>query len=255
MIPSLASLVALQSLDTAIDQAQRRLSELPAAEQALAAHVAADTELVNAAKTRLHDNHAARRQVEKDVAGVEARMARFEDHKAAVKTNHEYQALTHEIATARTDKDALEERILVFMEEADGLARELKEAEAALAKTARDAEQARVAFGVERSALDAEVARLGAERTHQTSGVDARGLALYEQLLKGRRGVAVTIMRDGHCAACHVRLRPHFTQQVRRNDELIQCESCQRILYFVPPPVDAAATPLSAEEDTAIGNR
>ena len=40
--------------------------------------------------------------------------------------------------------------------------------------------------------------------------------------------------RDGTCSVCHVRMRPQVYNEVRRGDTLIQCESCQRILYFVP---------------------
>jgi predicted nucleic acid-binding Zn-ribbon protein len=52
---------------------------------------------------------------------------------------------------------------------------------------------------------------------------------------KRRHGVAVAEARDGICTICHVRLRPQVFNTVRRNDEVIQCDSCQRILYFVPP--------------------
>jgi predicted nucleic acid-binding Zn-ribbon protein len=52
-----------------------------------------------------------------------------------------------------------------------------------------------------------------------------------------RKGIAVTMAtRDGLCSVCHVRLRPPVFQQVRANDAIIQCDSCQRILYYVPPP-------------------
>jgi predicted nucleic acid-binding Zn-ribbon protein len=52
-----------------------------------------------------------------------------------------------------------------------------------------------------------------------------------------RKGVAIcTATRDGLCSVCHVRLRPQVFQQVRHNDSIIQCDSCQRILYYVPPP-------------------
>jgi len=43
------------------------------------------------------------------------------------------------------------------------------------------------------------------------------------------------------CKACHVRLRPHVTQQIRRNEEIVQCDNCQRILYFVAPAESAAS--------------
>jgi hypothetical protein len=33
-------------------------------------------------------------------------------------------------------------------------------------------------------------------------------------------------------------------QEIRRNDQIIQCASCNRILYFIPPPppVEPAVT-------------
>jgi predicted nucleic acid-binding Zn-ribbon protein len=249
--PSLSALIALQSFDSAIDQASRRLAELPVVEQALDAQLASAAAAVDAAKATLTENQTARRQLEKDVAAVDMRMARFEDHKAAVKTNHEYQALNHEIATAKTEKDAIEERILVLMEEADRLAAELKSVERAQADATREANQTRAGLVAECAALEAEAARLSGERAAHAAGVEARALGSYEQLLKGRRGIAVAAMVGGHCTACHVRLRPHVTQQIRRNDEIIQCESCQRILYYVPPPEPPADAPTPDGTETA----
>jgi predicted nucleic acid-binding Zn-ribbon protein len=232
---SLAALIALQALDSAADAARRRLAELPAAEQALAAKLAEATAAVDSVKALLNENNTARRQLEKDVAVVDTRLARFDDHRAAIKTNQEYTALLHEIATAKQEKDGLEERILVQMEAADELGVKLKAADAALAKTKKEADAARAAFGAERKALDGEVVRLAGERKGASAGAQPRALALYEQLLKGRRGVAVASMTNSICGACHVRLRPHIEQQIRRNDSIVQCDSCQRILYFQGP--------------------
>jgi predicted nucleic acid-binding Zn-ribbon protein len=62
-------------------------------------------------------------------------------------------------------------------------------------------------------------------------------MALFEQVARARKGVAIsTATRDGLCSLCHVRLRPSVFQQVRHNDSIIQCESCQRVLYWIPPP-------------------
>ena len=62
-------------------------------------------------------------------------------------------------------------------------------------------------------------------------------MATFERVAKARKGVALSAAtRDGLCSVCHVRLRPPVFQQVRANDTVIQCESCQRILYYVPPP-------------------
>jgi predicted nucleic acid-binding Zn-ribbon protein len=50
--------------------------------------------------------------------------------------------------------------------------------------------------------------------------------------------------REGLCTVCHVRLRPQVFNMARRNDSIIQCDSCTRILYFVPAPT--AVTPEQA---------
>jgi len=225
---------------------------MPAAEQALDQQIAAATAVVNAAKALFSQNQTAWRQLEKDVAAVDVRMARFEDHKAAVKTNHEYTALNHEIATAKADKNAIEERILIAMEEGDRLDAEAKASDATLAETKRAASAAKAAMAAERGEMEATTARVSAERAATAAGVEARGLALYEQLLKGRRNIAVAAMVEGHCAACHVRLRPHVTQQVRRNEDLLQCDSCQRILYYVPTPA-ATDAPVADSPPAAPG--
>jgi hypothetical protein len=235
VIAALQALVALQQLDSAAEAARKRQAELPAAEARIAEELASAQIAVDAAKARLATNQTSRRGLEKDVAAVDTRLARFNDHKAAVKTNHEYTALLHEIDTAKTEKDGLEEKILVLMEEADGVSADVKTAEAALAGAAREGDRTRAAIAAEKKALEAELARLAGARKGEVAAIEPAVLARYEQLLKGRKGVAVAEMRGETCSACFVRLRPHITQQVRRNDSIVQCESCQRILYFVPP--------------------
>jgi predicted nucleic acid-binding Zn-ribbon protein len=244
MLPDLSALIALQSIDSAAEASRKRLAELPEAEREIDAGIAAAARAVDAAKARAQESQTARRALEKDVAGVDSRLARFDDHKAAVKTNQEYTALLHEIATAKAEKDGLEERILVLMEEADRLAAELKAAEAALASATRDAGAAKAKLGDERRMLEAELARLDAQRSAHRPGAAPRPLALYDQLLKGRRGLAVARMEGEICGACHVRLRPHVVQMIRRNEEIVQCESCQRILYWqAPEPKSEGAAP------------
>jgi predicted nucleic acid-binding Zn-ribbon protein len=66
-------------------------------------------------------------------------------------------------------------------------------------------------------------------------------LATFELVSSRRNGVAVAEARDGICTICHVRLRPQVFNNVRRNDQIIQCDSCLRILYFVPGAPGAPA--------------
>lgn len=235
MSPALSSLLALQSLDTAADARRKRLGELPAAEQALTASLAAARSDVESTKARLQENNNQRRTLEKEVAAVDSRLARFDDHKAAVKTNQEYTALLHEISVAKEEKDRLEEQVLELMEQADSISAEVKAAERALADEEKRVGSEKAALAAERETIDADLTRLASERKNAAAAVDGRTLALYEQLLKNRKGLAMAQMTGEICLACHVRMRPHVAQQIRRNDSIVQCDSCQRILYFVAP--------------------
>lgn len=234
MLPLLQSLIALQQVDTAADHARRRLLEMPAAERDLAARIAAATAAVDAVKARLSENQHARREFEKQVAQVDTRLSRFEDHKAAVKTNQEFTALLHEISTAKAEKDAVEEQILVLLEAADVVGAELKTAEASLADTRHEVAAAKTAIGAERATLETQLADLAAQRTREAAAVTPAALGKYDQILKQRRMLAIAPIDGDMCTACHVRLRPAVVQQVRRNDGLIQCDSCQRLLYAIP---------------------
>jgi len=49
------------------------------------------------------------------------------------------------------------------------------------------------------------------------------------------RGTAMARAEGERCTICQVRLRPAVFTEVRKNDSLVQCDSCNRILYFVPP--------------------
>jgi uncharacterized protein len=68
-------------------------------------------------------------------------------------------------------------------------------------------------------------------------------MVVFDRVAYGRKGLAVAEARDGLCTVCHVRLRPQVFNDVRRNDSLIQCESCTRILYFVSASSGATSQP------------
>lgn len=242
MLDALSSLIALQALDTAAETARKRVAEMPAIEKRLDRTIADAKAVVDAVKARLADNDAARRALEKETAIIDARMAKFEEHKAAVKTNQEFQALNHEIEVARTSKSALDDQVLALMEGADGLAAEKAAVEAALAQTTAAAEKDRSALRAERTALEAELTRLAAERQAALPAIPPAVLAKYDQIAKNRKGMAVSAMVNGVCTGCHVRLRPNVEQQVRKGDALTPCDSCQRILYYVAP-TPMASTP------------
>ena len=131
------------------------------------------------------------------------------------------------------------------MEQAETFAVEVKNAESGLKGEQSEAARDQKLLDAERSALDQEIARLAAARAELVGMLSRDALSLFERIAQGRKGVAVAEARDGLCTVCHVRLRPQVFNDVRRNDALNQCDSCTRILYFVPAASSGGAAPPS----------
>jgi uncharacterized protein len=242
MSPELERLVQLQHLETRIEESKRTIAAHPERLAAADARLTAAKQVVDAAKQRLKDSNDARRSLEKDAALYQGRLGKFKDQLSAVKTNREYQAMQHEIETAQQELGAAEEKVLERMMEGDVLTADVKQAEASFAAQQKEIEAEKKALAEELVATRQALEDATAKRAAVVKELDARLVSLFEQVSRMRKGVAIcTATRDGLCSVCHVRLRPHVFQQVRHNDSIIQCDSCHRILYYVPPP--APVTP------------
>jgi uncharacterized protein len=245
MNSDLERLIALQRLDSAADDARRRLADGPEREKALEARLEAASVAVAAAKARLAENQAARRAVEKDVAVHQGRLSKFREQAMAVKTNQEYHAIQHEIGFAQTEIKTLEDTILEQMMAADEISAGLKRAEATLSSEQKAVDADRKAIAAEAIEMSAALDRISAERTDLVHRLTPQVLATFEQVARKRNGIAVAEARGGVCTICHVRLRPQVFNTVRRNDEITQCDHCNRILYFVPVTIAAASDSLN----------
>jgi predicted nucleic acid-binding Zn-ribbon protein len=236
-------LIALQRLDSTVLDAERRLADEPVRQQAFEARLEAARGRAAAAKDRLGENQTARRAIEKDVAVHQGRLSKFRDQLMSVKTNVEYQAMQKEIEFAQKEVKALEDTILERMLEADELTAALKRAESELAAEQKAVESERRALASELSELKATVERLMKERAALVASLDSKTFAVFDLVSKRRGGIAMAQARDGICTICHVRLRPQVFNTVLRNEEILQCDSCGRILYYVPAPPPAAGAP------------
>jgi len=232
MNADLTRLIRLQQLETAADEARRKVADHPARTQALDARLQGARDAVAGMKAKLAAASEKRRAEEKDVASVQTRLAKYKDQLLEVKTNREYTAMLHEIEAAQNDIRAREDRILEVMMESDELTAGIKKSEAELKVTEKEIASERAVLDAEMGGLQTEIDKTTAEREQLVVEIDRRVLSIFEVTAKGRKGVAVAEAKDGLCTICHVRLRPQVFNEVRKNESIIQCDSCRRILYF-----------------------
>ena len=148
-----------------------------------------------------------------------------------VKTNKELWAIQSQISTAENEIQTLEEQILERMLDGDELAEELTKAKTAIELEQNEVSKERDRLEKERSQLQAQIDQHATDRLALVAEIPGPAIALFDTLSRGRKGIAVGEAGDGRCSECLVRLRPQLYNEVRRNSSLLQCESCQRILY------------------------
>ena len=242
MSPDLEHLIQLQQLESTIAEAKARIAAHPQRLAEADARLSDAERAVEQASHSLKENQEVRRTLERDASVFQSRLTKFRDQLADVKTNREYQAMQHEIETAKSDLGAAEEKVLERMVEADELTLHVKQAQTARAAQQKAVDAEKAALSAELSAAESALTRAIDARATLVRALEPRLTSLFEQVARVRKGTALcTATRDGLCSVCHVRLRPQVFQQVRQNDTIIQCDSCQRILYYVPPPPAVAA--------------
>jgi predicted nucleic acid-binding Zn-ribbon protein len=249
--PDLKTVIELQQLDQKIAELTAQIDALPAQIQTLETQL---NEFIHAhedRKQRLTRNQKERRDLEAEIQGIQTRISKHKDQLYEVKTNEQYRAMLKEIEGEEGKIRGIEDQVLEKMIEAEQLEKLIREAASRL-----ESEKARVAGEVKqlkalRQTDEEERERLEKQRQGDASTLEAGVLDLYERVRKVRRGQAVAEVREECCTACNVRLRPQLFNEVRANEALLCCESCDRILYYVEPPPAESAEAQGADARTS----
>jgi len=234
VIEELDRLWKLRALDEEVAALDQRLARLPEQRQALESSVATARARLEAHASALAAMQKRRRELEREIEGIDAQEKRFLSQQAAVKTNAEYQALTHEITACKVKRSDLETQVLSLMEdeERSSAARPPLERELAAADAER-AERTR-AIAAEETAARAQRAALEARRERQLEGLNAATRQRYERVRTSRGGRAVVPIVKGACGGCYRAQPPQVLMEAKKRDRLLVCDGCGRILVLPP---------------------
>jgi predicted nucleic acid-binding Zn-ribbon protein len=118
------------------------------------------------------------------------------------------------------------------MEQGEAAAAKLQGLETELARLTgeRDAEANELREKIER--LSGEMERERAARTELMQAVDGELRRKYEMIFSRRGGLAVVEVRGGICLGCRMRVPPQLFNEIQRNEHVILCPSCQRMLFW-----------------------
>jgi hypothetical protein len=231
MWDGLDTLIELQKLDVTIATLDAQARAIPKAIEALEGHLNKARDAFDAAKGRsdhlLKERRAKERELEEAAENAKKKQARLFE----IKTNEEYSAVLKEIEALRAKSSQLETDILERMEAADVMSKTVADFETTFKAAQANLQKERQATEAQLADLQKQLAGLQTARKAQASRLDPDLLRLYARLLKNRE-LAVVVVSDGSCAGCGMTLTPQTYNEVKRNDRMFTCPSCNRILYY-----------------------
>ncbi len=244
MNADLQQLVALQNLDTSIRKLQTELEAIPQRRAEIEKEFDQRAFEIHSLENQRDEARHTRARLESEVSEQKQRVERAERNLMSSKRTDEYTAAIREADAARKQISTLETQILEQMEVLEKAEAALKERAEEIASLNSDREARLNMFDEETKQQADKLAQARSERDKLANSLPKPTAALYGRISKRiRDGVAVAEARNGACTACFMALRPQVMAEVRRGAEVVTCDNCNRILYYVPSNASPANTP------------
>jgi uncharacterized protein len=245
MKAELQKLIALQNLDTTIRKLEKDQESIPERRAEIEREFDQRAFEIRALENRRDEAQHARARLENEVVEQRGRAERAERNLMSSKKQDEYTAAIREADAARKQISALETQILEQLETLEQTEAALAERADEIASLNSDRDARLKAFDDVTGSIGERLATARKEREELFANLPKQMSGLYARIKNRiRDGVAVAEARNRSCTACFMSLRPQVMSEIRRGEEILTCDNCGRILYYVPTDsiqADAAA--------------
>jgi predicted nucleic acid-binding Zn-ribbon protein len=248
----LSQLIALQNIDTTIRRLQTELESIPERRAGIEREFDQRAFEIRALEAKRDQARHERARLEMEIQEQRTRAERADRNLMSSQKQDEYTAAIREADAARKQISAFETQVLEQMEIFEQAEKDLNERAPEVEKLGAEMAERFAAFDEQTRTQADEVSAYRAERERLLNALPKSMSSMYNRIsARIRGGIAMAEARNGACTACLMTLRPQVMAQVRRGEEVITCDNCNRILYFAPadqvqPIVPASAQPKAA---------
>jgi len=227
-------LYELQETDTAIDAAERRLAEI-AAELEDEGDLSIVDDRIASLQEELTEAEHEQHEADDAVADQREKLRAIEEklYSGDVKIPRELKALQEDVQAHQRQLTGLEDSALGKLSRVEELRSAVAESRNERTTRLEEREHLVVSLGAEKVDIDATLDQLRGRRQREEERVERPDLALYNRLRRARAGRAVAKVERGTCQGCRITLPTTVFQRARSGLKIVQCTSCERILYVV----------------------
>lgn len=243
-------LVDLKNLQELDDQAglDRKVLEESAARLAQgAARLKAFEDRLDTARRDLAAMQIRHRDLEGQVADLSVKKAANEKRQTSFKSSNEYNALLKEAEYLTGRISESEDEILELLDRIEKREVEISDLEQVV--TEETAVYGRAAASTEKAETESRgrLALLAERREILVAAIPAPQMRQYEDIGKRRKGIAVTAAADGLCLACRLGFPPQIYNDLQRNEKILNCPNCGRIIFWRDHPDFQQEAPSEAQ--------
>ncbi len=247
MKAELEHLIALQDTDTAIRRLQAELDAIPRRRAEIEAEFDQRAFEFKALEQSRDTARSERARLEREISEQRARAEKAERDLMSSTNAKAYEAAIREVDAAKKHISELETKILEQMEASEQAEKAIAEHEPRVAQLRAENEGRLKAFEEQMRLQTEELTARRAARERLFAGLPPAAKSIYQRISgRIRDGIAVAEARNNSCSACFMSLRPQIMTEIRRGEEIILCDNCSRILYYVPADKSRGTTSVSA---------
>jgi hypothetical protein len=232
MLEAIEKLLALQDRDQRLRTLRLELQSIPteiASKQKLVQDAA---NRLDAARSRSKAIEVEKKALEVEIASKRDQISRYKNQQLQTRKNEEYSALSHEIANAERAISAIEDKELVLMEEAEGLAPQLAAADKAHAEDKAKYDAQIATIREKEGNLKARIDEMADGRAGLLEGVDEDLVERYDRLFETKNARAVVAVEHDVCTGCHMKVTAQTSLALRSDKALVSCPQCGRLLHL-----------------------
>jgi hypothetical protein len=241
MLTHIENLVKLQTLELERSRLTQVAKALPAQiTQAEAALTAAERLAANASDA-LNREDSLRTKLDREVQGHRQKAARYKAQQDTVTTPAQAEAIEHEVHFAEGEIERLENEEFASLERTEVQEGVLATARAQVEELAAALDRTRERIAASQQELAQQQKALCAEREVLRQAIEPEWLTRFERIAASR-GTGIARAENQQCMTCRMGVRPQVWNQLREG-ELLNCDSCGRLLYWDPAMSPAPKTP------------
>lgn len=231
MKDNLLKLVEVQKIDAEIYKLNCKKLELPKEIESLKKEQEEMTETVTALKDKATRLEIDRKAKEVEVQSNADKAQKNDNQLSQIKKNDEYKTMLHQIKELKKKNDQLEEEILLIMEDFDIVRADLDKEETIFKAETDELKKKEQKIKTVIDNLELDIKNLQEGRIKYMGEVSLKIATVYMQVLDKRQDIALAVVREDFCSACHMVLLPEVIDQALLGRDIVQCDTCSRILY------------------------